>query len=397
MKAPMAAAKPSSPPAATGDALGAPLTVRVEDDRAAWNAFVLGEPTATAAHLWEWAFVIAETYGHPTHHLVARDETGIAGILPLTEVRSRLFGKSLTSLPYLDTGGIVAMRPAAWSGLLAAACELAFGLGIRRLDLRHATPPRLAAPARADKVTLILDLAPAPSAGAGARSAGAKNAGADSGVDALWEAIGSKTRNQVRKAEKAGLAVERTGRAGVRDFYRVWRVNMRDLGSPAHSERWFELLLAHLGDRAACYLVRRRGDTIGGLIAVSFRDTVVVPWASSDRRYFHLCPNNLLYWTAIRDAALAEARRFDFGRSSIGSGTYHFKRQWGAVDVRLYWQEVDALVPPDLLAPGAEPPVLAAPPRAEGGRRERAERLWRKLPVPLATWLGGCVRGGITL
>lgn len=375
----------------------APLTVRIEEDAAAWNAFVLAEPLATAAHLWEWAPAIAESYGHPTHHLVARDESGIAGILPLTEVRSRLFGKSLTSLPYLDTGGIVARRAAAWSGLITAAAELAFGLGIRRLDLRHAAPPRLGAPARADKVTLVLDLTGASASGGGSRSGVDGAAGIASGVEGLWQAIGSKTRNQVRKAEKAGLAVERTGRAGVPDFYRVWCANMRDLGSPAHRRLWFESLMTHLGERASCYLVRREREVIGGLIAVRCGDTVVVPWASSDRRYFALCPNNLLYWTVLRDAALAGVRLFDFGRSSIGSGTYHFKRQWGAVDARLYWQEVDALAPPDLLAPGAEPPVLAAAPRAEGGRREQAERLWRKLPVPLATWLGGCVRGGITL
>jgi len=392
---PASAERPSqSPGVHAPDRAAAPLTVRIEEDAAAWNAFVLAEPLATAAHLWEWAPAIAETYGHRTHHLVARAEHGIAGILPLTEVRSRLFGKSLTSLPYLDTGGIVATRTAAWSGLLAAAAELAFGLGIRRLDLRHAaSPPRLAVPARTDKVTLILDLAAGVGPTAGTQGAG----GGESGVEGLWQAIGSKTRNQVRKAEKAGLAVERTGRAGVREFFRVWRANMRDLGSPAHRRLWFESLMAHLGERASCYLVRREREVIGGLIAVSCRDTVVVPWASSDRRYFNLCPNNLLYWTAIRDAARAGARRFDFGRSSLGSGTYHFKRQWGAVDVRLYWQDVDALAPPALLAPGEEPPALAAPPRAEGGRREQAERLWRKLPVPVATWLGGCVRGGITL
>jgi serine/alanine adding enzyme len=28
---------------------------------------------------------------------------------------------------------------------------------------------------------------------------------------------------------------------------------------------------------------------------------------------------------------------FDFGRSSIGSGTHRFKRQWGAREVPLYW------------------------------------------------------------
>jgi CelD/BcsL family acetyltransferase involved in cellulose biosynthesis len=246
--------------------------------------------------------------------------------------------------------------------------------------------PRLDVPARADKVTLVLELAGAPGAGTGGR---------DADVDRLWGAIGSKTRNQVRKAEKAGLTIERRGRDGMRDFYRVWRVNMRDLGSPAHSERWFEALADHLAERAACYLVRRGREVIGGLVALSFRDTVLVPWASSDRRYFHLCPNNLLYWTAIRDAALAGARRFDFGRSSVGSGTYHFKRQWGAAEVRLYWQEVDALAPPALLAAGVEPPAAASPVAGHG--RQRAERLWRVLPVPLATWLGSRIRGGITL
>jgi hypothetical protein len=378
--------------------------VRIEDDPAAWNAFVLAAPGATAAHLWEWGPAIAETYGHPTHHLVARDAHGIAGILPLTEVRSRLFGKSLVSLPYLDTGGIVATRTAAWSGLLAAAAELAFGLGIRRLDLRHAAPPRLAAPARADKVTLVLDLTAATGARSGARTAseagGRAHAGEDglaSGAEGLWQAIGAKTRNQVRKAAKAGLAVEHTGRAGIDDFYRVWCANMRDLGSPAHRRRWFESLMAHLGERSSCYLVRCEREVIGGLIAVRAQDTVVVPWASSDRRHFALSPNNLLYWTVLRDAVQAGVHRFDFGRSSIGSGTYHFKRQWGAVDVRLYWQEVDALALPAILAPGEEPPAATPPAALEPGRRAQAERLWRRLPVPVATWLGGRVRGGITL
>jgi CelD/BcsL family acetyltransferase involved in cellulose biosynthesis len=197
---------------------------------------------------------------------------------------------------------------------------------------------------------------------------------------------------------EAARTAGRTGAGGLETLYRVWQVNMRDLGSPAHRRRWFEGMFSRFGARAACYLVRKDGEAIGGLVALDFRDTVVVPWASSDRRHFKLCPNNLLYWTAIREAAARGLARFDFGRSSVGSGTYQFKRQWGAAEIPLYWQDVDPTVPVSslpLLGPAEEPPLSPAEP--EPGFRARAERARQRLPVPVAAWLGGRLRGGITL
>jgi CelD/BcsL family acetyltransferase involved in cellulose biosynthesis len=85
-------------------------------------------------------------------------------------------------------------------------------------------------------------------------------------------------------------------------------------------------------------LVRKGQQTIGGAVCLSFRDTLLVPWASSDRAYFSLCPNNLLYWEMIRWGCEHGYRRFDFGRSSPQSGTYHFKKQWGTSEEPLHWQ-----------------------------------------------------------
>jgi len=65
---------------------------------------------------------------------------------------------------------------------------------------------------------------------------------------------------------------------------------------------------------------------------LSFRDALIVLWASSYREYFSLCPNNLLYWEMIRWGCEQGYRRFDFGRSSPQSGTYHFKKQWGTIE-----------------------------------------------------------------
>jgi FemAB-related protein (PEP-CTERM system-associated) len=384
----------SSSPPPNGDP--PPIEVRLEEEPADWNAFVRSRPEATVAHLWEWAEVIREAYGHRTYHLVARGQQGLVGILPVVEVRSRIFGRSLCSMPYLDSGGVVAHSGAAWGGLIEAACELALRLKIKCIDLRHAARPRLGVPARRDKVTLILDLK-------GIREGVARSGDRSSEAlsDRLWKAIGPKTRNQVRKAEKERLVAERTGGEGVAEFYRVWRVNMRDLGSPAHHRRWFESIFRHFGEGASTYLVRLAGGrVIGGLVALEFGDGRVVPWASSDRRYFRLCPNNLLYWTVIRDALVGGRDAFDFGRSSIGSGTYKFKRNWGADEVPLYWQAVDPITgtsPCPLLRPGAEPPPVEGEDESMHTTRDRAARLWRRLPVPVATWLGGHLRGGISL
>jgi serine/alanine adding enzyme len=393
-----------SSPAASGRS----IAIDVDLDESAWNAYVGAHPEATVAHLWEWGPVIAEAYGHRTHRLAARTPEGVAGVLPLVEVRSRIFGHRLSSMPYLDTGGILAESPAVFERLLAAATELAARRGIRRLELRHRAPPPIALPYEDDRRTLILDLGtldlgPLPGAAPGAGES-AIDAGGERRVERLWKAIGDKNRNQVRKAKKEGLTAERAGAEALSDFYRVWQINMRDLGSPAHRRRWFERIFVHLGERAAVYVVRRGADTIGGLIALEFGDHVVVPWASSDRRYFRLSPNTLLYWTVLRDTAAEGRRGFDFGRSTVGSGTFDFKRRWGATPVPLYWHELDCAAGPAAwppLPPGSPPPPAAESRGTRGTRssvtRERAARLWSRLPVPVATWLGGHLRGGITL
>ena len=40
--------------------------------------------------------------------------------------------------------------------------------------------------------------------------------------------------------------------------------------------------------------------------------------------------NMLMYWHLLQRTIQRGNRTFDFGRSSESSGTYRFKRQWGA-------------------------------------------------------------------
>src|SRR5262245_38369321 len=94
-----------------------PATVGLagDADRASWDAYVASHPAATGYHTWAWREVIARTFGHAAFYLVARSDERkeIAGVLPLVEIRSRLFGRTMTSLPFLNYGGIIADSEAA--------------------------------------------------------------------------------------------------------------------------------------------------------------------------------------------------------------------------------------------------------------------------------------------
>jgi FemAB-related protein (PEP-CTERM system-associated) len=326
----------------------------------AWGRLGEGTERVNLAQLPQWFTAIEQAYGHAPVYLQAEDAAGRRAVLPSFLVRHRLFGSVVASMPFLDAGGPCGASDELARVLVEALVAEAARLGAARVELRCTRPMDTSAPVMTDKVNLVLALPPA--------------------ADALWRRLDGKVRNQVRKAERSGLAVEFGGAEKLDDFYRVFAVNMRDLGSPVHSTGFFAAVLEAFGPRARVGLVRKGAAPIGGLIALTFQDTVAVPWASSLREYRMLCPNMLLYWEAIRTACADGLRRFEFGRSSRDSGTYRFKRQWGGLEEPLFWYSV---------------PIASRRGGGLGrlvGRESRLVRAWQRLPVALARRLGPRIR-----
>ena len=282
-----------------------------------WDTYVFTHPQATHYHLSGWGEIIERVYGYSALYFSEWQEDRLTGVLPVVILGGLLRRKSFVSLPYLDYGGICADTPAAGHALYMAAHRELTTRGAGLLDLRQRFPTLLSLQHYGDKVTMVLRLA--------------------SAAEQMWKAFGAKLRNQIRKAEKAQLQTQWVGAERVGDFYRVYLHNMRDLGSPPHSAAFFQRILETFPE-AQLLLVRLGSQVIGGALCLMFQETMLVPWASSLRTYFHLCPNNLLYWEAIRSACERGLQQFDFGRSSRGSGTYNFKKQWGALEEPLHWQ-----------------------------------------------------------
>jgi FemAB-related protein (PEP-CTERM system-associated) len=335
-----------------------------DDDEAAWSSYVRRAPSATLGHTWNWRAVIRNAYGHDSVYLMARQEGTIRGILPLIVVKSPILGTSLASMPFMDAGGVCADDHHVAARLVEEARRLSRALGARAIELRQLNEmPGLADP-RQDKVTMMLDLV-----------------GGEAGI---WKGLPAKVRNQVRKAEKSGLSTVVGGPELLEEFYRVFVVNMRDLGSPVHGRNFFTSMAAGFGSQLRVRLVREGGKAVGGLISLRFKDTVFVPWASALREYFPKCPNNLLYWHEIQDSCASGFKSFDFGRSSVGSGTYEFKRQWGAHAVPLYWYVV-----PDKRGGGNA---------IDGSslKYRLFREVWQRLPVGLSAAIGPRIRRYLT-
>ena len=329
------------------------VSAAVAQDRDGWEAFVSARGDDAGYHCWDWQQVFANAFGHDSVYLIARRGDEIEGVLPLVQIKSLLFGNSLTSLPFLNYGGVLAATPDAGAALVAAARREAEQRGCAHVELRHVSPQFPDLPCKRHKVAMRLPLAPD-----------------------LWEALDRKVRNQIRKAEKSGLVVERGGQALVADFYQVFARNMRDLGTPVYSRRLFDEVLRTFPDRAQLHVVRLQGKPIAAGLTYRTASMVQIPWASSIREFNPLCANVLLYWDAIQFAQGQGAAVFDMGRSTANEGTFKFKAQWGAQPVPLHWEY-------SLGTADALPNVSPANPKFQ-----LAIALWQKLPVGVTTRVG---------
>ena len=157
------------------------------------------------------------------------------------------------------------------------------------------------------------------------------------------------------------------------------------LGEPLRLEKvdLFKNIVEAFPKTSEVALVRLGEKPVGGGLILSFKDTVYMPSASSLRSHFHLCPNNLLYWEVIKRACDSGYPTFDFGRSTVGSGTYHFKKQWGAAVTSLHWQYV--------LLDGKKMPRL----NPSNPRFKVFIEIWKRLPVRIATSLGSRITRGL--
>jgi FemAB-related protein (PEP-CTERM system-associated) len=334
------------------------------DLKARWNHLCQERAVFSPSRQLEWLSILHDGLDQKPIVLEAKNGGETLGMLPLAYLQSLLFGKFLVGLPYLNVGGVLAVDDEVASRLVDAAVDLADQLDVKYLELRHET--RLAHPAfnheLTEKVHMRLSL--------------------PDSSDRLWQNIGPKVRNQVRKAEKEGLVVAWGREDLLGEFYAIYSQNMRDLGTPVFSRRLFAAILRRLPDSAEICIARHGSQAVAAALLIHGNGTTEVPSASSLRRLNHLNGNMLVYWHLLTRAIERGQQLFDFGRSSADSNTYRFKAQWGATPHPACWQYYVRRGDVGEMRPNHP-------------KNQRRIAIWKRLPVWLTRLAGPPIVRGI--
>jgi serine/alanine adding enzyme len=336
-----------------------------EEEEKAWNSYIHNSNTSTFYHQIGWRNVVEKTYKHKPIYLIAKEEDEIKGVLPLFLMKSVLFGKKLVSVPFAPYGGVCADNETVKNALVEEAKRITKECGADYLELRYLNLDKnkneLRLETNKNYITFILNL--------------------NQDSDVVWRGFNNKVRNAIRKALKSNLEIRRDN--NLEEFYGLYTKSMRDLGTPSHSYTFFKNLLLKFHEHTKIVRVQYQGMTIAALFLLFFKDTMTSGWAASDRAYQKFNPNNLLYWKIIKAGCEEGYDYFDFGRSIYDSGTFRFKKPWGAEPEQLYYYYY--------LGTSKNIPDTSQ----SNPKRQKFAKVWSKLPTPLTSKLGPVLRSNI--
>lgn len=329
----------------------------------AWDAYVGRHADTTLCHTSAWMRAVQQTWGHTPHHLAARRDNRTVGVLPLFHVRSRLFGSMLVSTPNAVYGGAIGDDAAARLALASAAARRARDLKVDYLELRnHAEVPEINAHDWHTHDLYVTFRHPL-----------------QADEDALSRTVNRDIRRLVRNAVKNGLSAEVGGAELVNEFYEVYATSVRNLGTPVFPKRLFANFLKEFAGASDILLVRQGQRVAAGVLSFYFRDTVL-PYYGGAYGEFQKCGvNNLMYWELMKHAAQHGFTWFDFGRSKVGSGAWHFKRGWSMQEVPLPYRV--------RLVRAAKIPAL----NPTNPKFALSIAAWKRLPVSVTKWIGPAV------
>ena len=289
---------------------GGALSIRSlsEKDAARWDEFVMSCPEATFFHRAGWKTMMEHAFDHRTHFLYAESNGQIQGVLPLAEVKSWMFGHSLCSLPFCVYGGIATTSDRARLALDQAAQQLAHKLNVDHLEYRSIVASHSDWAHKDLYVTFRKEIA------------------ADHDKNML--AIPRKQRAMVRKGIKAELRGEIDENA--ERFFALFSDNVHRHGTPTLSKRYFQLLMEIFGsDCEVMTVVGPDKKPLSSVLTFYFRNEVLPYYAGDDVTARDFAANDFKYWNLMERAVERGCKLFDFGRSKIGTGPYHFKKNWG--------------------------------------------------------------------
>jgi len=332
-------------------------------DAARWDDFVARCDEGSFYHLFAWKAINERCFGHETFYLAAVDGQELHGVLPLVLLRSRIFGRILCSMPFVNLGGPCAPEPQVLGALLDESRAVLDRTRARFLEIRAREKLGDEIAVSAHKVSMTVALREDP--------------------DAIWKAFTSKHRNNIRRAYGHGFTTVIGGAELLDACYDILLESWRSLGTPLYAKSYFRAILDAFGSAVAIFLVLHDGKPVGTAFNGHHRATVEGMWAGTRTAFRGSDCNYVLYWEMIKHYCEAGFERFHLGRSTVDSGAEAFKKKWLAEATQLYWHHI----------PGSERDIPQL--NKENPKFRLAIQAWRRLPIAVTRRVGPMIARGI--
>jgi FemAB-related protein (PEP-CTERM system-associated) len=291
------------------------VTVRAADlgdagECARLDAFVAEHPDATVFHRPQWTRAVERGCAQRGHYLVAERGGMLVGCLPLTELRSFLFGHALVSAGFGTGGGILSQSTAADFALAQAGWALAERRGCGSLELRGGPLPVGWLRQEGTYATFDRRL--------------------PEDEEALLASIPRRQRAEVRRSLQFALDTSAgADRAHREAHFRVYAESVRNLGTPIFPKALFAAALDEFGADADIVAIWKDGRPLAALLNLYFKGSCQPFWGGGTAEAKIWRANDLIYFEVMRRAIARGCTRADFGRSKVGSGPWRRKRIWG--------------------------------------------------------------------
>ena len=319
-----------------------------------WQEYITNHPSSKHFHRIEWFDVIQLAFKHQPHYLLAFCGEKLVGVMPIFEVKHFLFGHFLSSMPFAAEAGPLSDCDQVTEALLTHAKAKTQKSKAKYLELRSNTE----LPGLQEKDLYSKFLMPIS-------TDEAEN----------MKRIKQKQRTVIRK----GMKFEQTCEVeeNIDNFYHIYSVSVRNLGTPVFSKRFFELVFKIFGNSAEVFTVFHNGKAVASVFNLYWKGTVFPYWGGGLEVARGLKSFDVMYYKLMSHAAKNHScNMFDFGRSKKGTGAYTYKKHWNMeiVDIR-YRYHLEALKELPNLSP-------------TNSKYSIAIEAWKKLPLPITQFIG---------
>ncbi|MDA8089837.1 MAG: GNAT family N-acetyltransferase [Actinomycetota bacterium] len=332
-----------------------------------WDDFVEQHAYGWICHLSGWKHVLENSFKHMRgYYLALMQGQTIRAALPIYEVRSRIMGNRLVSVPFATISDPLVSSGKDVALLLDAAKEIFERIDANFMEIRAFSSSAYMQEDRLEKVEnykhhyIVLDRP----------------------IDDISKTFHrSCVRQRIARSLKSGITFE-SGETelDLKQFYNLYLTNRKRLSLPPQPYLFIKSLwdTFHPSKKITLLMARKDGALIGCLMFFRFKDRVSAEFAAYDDSYLNISPLHGMFWEAIQAAQREGYRIFDFGRTSLDNSTLiDFKDRWGT--------EVTGL-PQFYFLPDHSTKKVKVKNGALG--RQVFGRMCKFAPKPLYIWMG---------